>query len=205
MEDIKNLVIKVKYPSSEKNTSKNIHSSHNKTEWNIKRLLLAFAVVCLFIGLVLSLTMKSGSQESDVKPSVTTTEILKTESKDSSIVQYKAPVKNTITRSLLTLAIKNNEPAAELNLPLMLPAKKTVPVYYFVEVADMKDRVIFHEWWLGHKLINRKKITISNNDKWRTVSHQLVAYAAKNNWTVKVVDQSGQLINEKRFDIIEQQ
>jgi len=86
-----------------------------------------------------------------------------------------------------------------------LPAHKTVSVYYFLEVTDMKDRIIFHEWWLGNKLINRKKISISNNDKWRTVSHQLVAYAAKNDWTVKVVDEKGQSIIEKRFDIIDQQ
>ncbi len=205
MEDIKNLIIKVKYPSSENKISKNIHSSHNITKWNIKRLLLAFTVSVSLIALVLFFTMRSSSLELEIKPSDAVTETVKTEVKDAPLVKSKIENKNIITRALLTLAIKNNEPVTELNLPLMLPANKSVPIYYFVEVADMKDRVIFHEWWLGNKLINRKKITISNNDKWRTVSHQLVAFAAKNNWTVKVVDENGQLIIEKRFDIIEQQ
>ena len=201
MEDIKNLVIKVKYPSSENKSAKKVNYLQKTTVWNIKRLVVAFAVITLLIGLVLFFIMKSSSQESEVNPSVAAKEAVKTDGKDKS----NAATKNTIARALLTLAIKNNEPVAELNLPLMLPANKTVPVYYFVEVAEMKDRIIFHEWWLGNKLINRKKITISNNDKWRTVSHQLVAFAAKNNWTVKVVDENGHLIIEKRFDIIEQQ
>ena len=201
MEDIKNLVIKVKYPSSENKSAKKVDYLQKTTVWNIKRLVVAFAVITLLIGLVLFFIMKSSSQESEVNPSVAAKEAVKTDGKDKS----NAATKNTIARALLTLAIKNNEPVAELNLPLMLPANKTVPVYYFVEVAEMKDRIIFHEWWLGNKLINRKKRTISNNDKWRTVSHQLVAFAAKNNWTVKVVDENGHLIIEKRFDIIEQQ
>lgn len=205
MEDLKNLVIKVKYPSSEKKSTKTDHTSQKTTVWNIKRLLIVFIVSVLLMVFVLFLLLRSTGQESDLKTSVATTEVVKTDSKVSTLSKSKSSSKNTITRALLTLAIKNNEPVSELNSPLALPTNKSVPLYYFVEVSDMKDRVIFHEWWLGNKLINRKKITISNNDKWRTVSHQLVAFAAKNHWTVKVVDESGQLINELPFDIIEQQ
>ena len=205
MEDLKNLVIKVKYPSSEKKSTKTHHTSQKTTVWNIKRLLIVFIVSVLLMVFVLFFLLRSTGQESDLKTSVATTEVVKTDSKVSTLSKSKSSSKNTITRALLTLAIKNNEPVSELNSPLALPTNKSVPLYYFVEVSDMKDRVIFHEWWLGNKLINRKKITISNNDKWRTVSHQLVAFAAKNHWTVKVVDESGQLIIELPFDIIEQQ
>ncbi len=205
MEDLKNLVIKVKYPSSEKKSTKTAHSSQKTTVWNIKRLLIAFIVSVLLMVFVLIFLLRSTDQESELKSSVAAKEAVKTDSKVSTISKSKSTSKNTITRALLTLAIKNNEPASALNPPLVLPTNKSVPLYYFVEVSDMKDRIIFHEWWLGNKLINRKKITISNNDKWRTVSHQLVAFAAKNHWTVKVVDESGQLINEQPFDIIEQQ
>ena len=202
MAEIKNMVIKVRRPSSENKIVKKAPILQSTTEWNIKRILVALAGIIALIIFFVIVMMKSTSQELEVNPSVAATETVKPE---NSLVKSKAVTKNTITRALLTLNLKNNEPVAEVNLPLMLPANKTVPVYYFVEVADMKDRVIFHEWWLGNKLINRKKISISKNDKWRTVSHQLVAYAAKNNWTVKVVDEDGQTIIEKRFDIIEQQ
>jgi len=203
MEDIKNLVIKVKYPSSEKKSLKNMPSSKMITEWNIKRLLIAFAVSAPLLALVLFFMMRSTGQELDVTPSVVAMEGVVTKATNAPLVKSKAVTNNVITRALLTLTIKDNKPV-KLNLPLMLPANKSVPVYYFVEVANMKDRIIFHEWWLGDKLINRKKISISNNDKWRTVSHQLVAFAAKNNWTVKVVDEKGQLLIEKHFDIGEQ-
>lgn len=203
MEDIKNLVIKVKYPSSEKKSLKNMSSSKMITEWNIKRLLIASAVGAPLLALVLFFMMRSTGQELEVTPSVVATEAVITKAKNAPLVKSKAVTKNTITRALLTLTIKDNKPV-KLNLPLMLPANKSVPVYYFVEFANMKDRIIFHEWWLADKLINRKKISISNNDKWRTVSHQLVAFAAKNNWTVKVVDEKGQSLIEKHFDIGEQ-
>ena len=201
MEDIKNLVIKVKYPNSENKSSKSVHTSQNTTVWNIQRLLIAFAMSVSLLVLALFFLLRSPSQESEVNSSADAKEAVK----DSALIKSNAATKNTISRALLTLAIKNNEPVAELNPPLILPAHKSVPVYYFVEVANMKDQIIFHEWWLGNKLINRKKISISNNDKWRTVSHQLVAFAAKNHWTVKVVDESGQLIIEQPFDIVEQQ
>ena len=205
MEDPKNVLIKVKYPSSEKKLAKKVNSSRNVTVWNIKRLLIAFVVSVALMVIVIFLMMRPTTQEIELKPSVLATETLKAETKATPLVKSNVVTKKSLTRAMLTLAIKNNEPVAELNLPLILPNNKTVPVYYFVEVADMKGRIIFHEWWLGNKLINRKKISIPNNDKWRTVSHQLVAFAAKNNWTVKVVDETGQLLNEKRFDIIEQQ
>jgi len=205
MEDIKNLVIKVKYPSSESKSVKPAQASQKITIWNIKRLLIAFTIIGFLLFVILYFLLSSSSEVSDKKDSNPVTDTVKTTAKDTALVKSKPGSKINITRALLTLGLKNNEPAAELIPPLMLPAHKTVPVYYFLEVADMKDRIIFHEWWLGNKLINRKKISISSNDKWRTVSHQLVAFAAKNDWTVKVFDEKGQLIIEKRFDIKDQQ
>jgi len=205
MEDLKNLVIKVKYPSSESKSAKPAKNSQKTTVWNIKRLLMAFTIIALLLFVILYLLLSSSSEVSNTKDSNPVTDTVKTTAQGTVLVKSKPGSKINITRALLTLGLKNNEPAAELIPPLILPAHKTVSVYYFLEVTDMKDRIIFHEWWLGNKLINRKKISISNNDKWRTVSHQLVAYAAKNDWTVKVVDEKGQSIIEKRFDIIDQQ
>jgi|APCry1669193181_1035450.scaffolds.fasta_scaffold78590_1 Protein of unknown function (DUF2914) len=205
MEDLKNLVIKVKYPSSESKSAKPAKNSQKTTVWNIKRLLMAFTIIALLLFVILYLLLSSSSEVSNTKDSNPVTDTVKTTAQGTALVKSKPGSKINITRALLTLGLKNNEPAAELIPPLILPAHKTVSVYYFLEVTDMKDRIIFHEWWLGNKLINRKKISISNNDKWRTVSHQLVAYAAKNDWTVKVVDEKGQSIIEKRFDIIDQQ
>ena len=156
MEDIKNLVIKVKYPSSENKSLKNIHSSKMITEWNVKRLLIALAISAPLLALVLFFMMRSTGQQLEVSPSVVATEGVITKSKAAPLVKQKAVTNSVITIALLALTIKDNKPV-KLNLPLMLPANKAVPVYYFVEVANMKDRVIFHEWWLGDKLINRKK------------------------------------------------
>ena len=147
MEEPKNLLIKVKYPSSEKKPAKKVNSARIVTVWNIKRLLIAFAVSAALIVIVIFLIMRPSSQEMEVKPTVVATETHKTEAKAIPLVKSNAVTKKTITRAILTLAIKNNEPVAELNPPLILPINKTVPVYYFIEVTDMKDRVISHERW----------------------------------------------------------
>jgi len=98
MEDKKNLVIKVKYPSSEHKSSKNIHSSQKMTEWNINRLLIAFAFSTLLIALVIFFIMRP-AKELDLKPSIAATETVNAESKDKSKVAFK----NTITRAQATL------------------------------------------------------------------------------------------------------
>jgi hypothetical protein len=83
-----------------------------------------------------------------------------------------------------------------------LSKKKSTSVYYFVELTGMKGQTVYHEWLLDGDLITRKKIKISDDDKWRTLSRQLFAYTARNNWTARLVDETGRVLNEIRFNVI---
>jgi hypothetical protein len=65
----------------------------------------------------------------------------------------------------------------------------------------MKNHDVYHEWLLDGKLITRKKVNISN-DIWRTSSRQLFVHNVKTNWTVRLVDESGQILNQIDVNII---
>ena len=109
--------------------------------------------------------------------------------------------KSPVIRSLLTFKIDNNEPVGEINLPLKLSVKKSTSVYYYVELTGMEGHSVHHEWLLDGILITRKKVNISNNN-WHTSSRQLFVYNDKTNWTARLVDETGRVLNEIEFNVV---
>lgn len=202
MEDKKNIVIKVKYPASAKKAEPDVSASKMITEWNIKRIFLAFLVVVLFI-VTLFFFLKPDTQNPELKPQAALPEkIIKTPVKSEIKINKKsAKVNKNISRALLTFKINNNEPVDKIILPLKLSKKGSTSVYYFVELKAMKGHTVYHEWLLDGALITRKKVNISDNN-WRTASRQLFSNSVKTKWTVRLVDENGKILNEIPFNVI---
>jgi Protein of unknown function (DUF2914) len=202
MEDKKKIVIKVRYPASGKKAVYDVSTvSKMKSVWNIKRILLALLGVVLII-VALLFFLKHDTQKTDLQPKATLHPKKGLPEKVvNTPVQPKIESNKNIIRALLTYKINNNEPVGEILLPLKLSNKKSTSVYYFVELTAMKGRTVYHEWLLDGKLITRKKVNISD-DNWRTSSRQLFAYNVRTNWTARLVDETGQLLNELHFNVI---
>jgi hypothetical protein len=201
MEDKKNIVIKLKYPGSGKPADPDVSSSKVITEWNIKRILLALLGVIFFIAALLFL-FKPKTQDTNLQPQAALAEnIIKTPVKSEAEINKNTQSNKKIIRALLTFKIQDNEPVGEIKLPLKLSKNGPTSVYYFVELASMKDRTVYHEWLLDGAVITRKKVNISS-DNWRTSSRQLFAYSLKTNWTVRLVDETGQILNEIPINVI---
>ena len=193
MEDKKNIVIKIKYP---KKAEQDVSEQKVITEWHIKRIMLALAGIVSIIVL-LFYVIKQDTQKTDLQPKAALSEkIANTPAKP------QIAIGNNITRALLTFETNKNEPVGEITPPLKLSKNKSTSVYYFVELTGMKGRTVYHEWLLDGDLITRKKINISDDDKWRTLSRQLFAYTARNNWTVRLVDETDRVLNEISFTVI---
>ena len=202
MEDKKNIVIKVKYPTSDKKEEHEVSAPKIITEWNIKRILLALAAIIFLISGLLYFN-KTETEKADLQPvgnSQPDTATTLPEKNNNTAGKPKNEI-NNIIRSLLTFKITNNEPEGQIVLPLKLSKNKATSVYYFVELSSMKGRTVFHEWLLDGKLITRKKVNISD-DSWRTSSRQLFAYTAKTNWLARLVDENGRILNEIQFNVI---
>ena len=201
MEDKKNIVIKVKYPTSAKKGEHDLSAPKVITEWNIKRILLALAGV-IFLVSGLFYFIKPDTQKTDLQPNpVSQPKAALPEKLVNTTGKPKNEINKNITRALLTFKINNNEPEGEIILPLKLSKNKATSIYYFVELSAMKDRTVYHEWLLDGELITRKKVNISDAI-WRTSSRQLFAYTARNNWVARLVDEKGQVLNEIKFNVI---
>lgn len=195
MVDKKNIVIKVKYPNSSKKID-DLPVSKVITEWNIKRISFALLGVVSFI-VFLFYILKQDTEHSNV---VITPKVVEPVL-NAPVKQLDADLNKNVSRALLTYKITNDEPAEKLELPLKFSKNKPTSVYYFVELTGMKGKTIYHEWLLENELITRKKVNVSK-DLWPTSSRQLFGDSTKNNWTARLVDETGQVINEIRFNVI---
>ncbi len=195
MENKKNIVIKVRYPSADKMAGHEVSAPKVITEWNIKRIVLALLGAALITVALFSL-FKQDTKKTALQPKAAVPEqIVNTPEKS------KTEIKKNIIRALLTFKINNNEPEGEIALPLKLSKTNSTSVYYFVELNAMKGKTVYHEWLLDNELITRKKVNISD-DTWRTSSRQLFAYSDRTNWTARLVDETGQILNEIHFNAI---
>jgi hypothetical protein len=196
MVDKKNIVIKVKYPNANKKLE-DLSVSKVITEWNIKRISLALLGLVSFIVILFFIS----TPDTDDSIVVIAPKVLETVV--NAPAKPDAVIHKNVSRAFLTNKITNNEPTEKLELPLKLSKKKSTSVYYFVELTGMKGKTIYHEWLLENKLITRKKVNISK-DLWPTSSRQLFGDSTKTDWTARLVDETGQIINEIRFNVLYQ-
>jgi hypothetical protein len=196
MADKKNIVIKVKYPASGKMSGHDISSPKTITVWNVKRIAIALAGIALVLTSVFYFINKDSQPTESDKPAAMSPEITANTS-----AKPKMEGNNRVLRALLTSKVINNEPIDEITLPLKISKKGSTWVYYFVELRALKGKTVYHEWLLDGVLISRKKVNISD-ETWRTSSRQIFSYMSEKSWTVRLVDETGEIINEKHFDVI---
>lgn len=204
MSEKKNIVIKVKYPTADAPFAKPAPASNVTTQWNYKRIGLTLG--CILV-LIISIFYYSGSDDSENTPSaqlalpVPPTEN-KTQSTDvnSPLPKPNIDINKAIVRAQLTKDVEKNEPVDKLKLPLKIGKKQTLRIYYFAELKGMKGKTVYHEWLLNGDLVSRKKVNISA-DPWRTASKQVISYTMNNDWVVRLVDESGNKLVEKSFNL----
>jgi hypothetical protein len=212
MDDKKNIVIKVKYPTSATNEFDTPSNAKIITQWNIKRIVIFFVGLIFFVG-ILTYLFKPKSENTVIQPEITVsrndnkvietpraTATIPTNTNTNTDTSNSIPVQKELVRSLFTSKVINNEPADSLELPLKFNKNSPTSIYYFAELNAMKDKTIYHEWLLEGKLITRKKVHISD-DTWRTSSRQFFSDSLKTHWTVRIVDESGHVLNELPFNV----
>jgi Protein of unknown function (DUF2914) len=204
MSEKKNIVIKVKYPTADSPSAKPVSTPNVTTQWDYKRIGLVFG--CILI-IFFSIFYFSGSDDSESSSTAQLAPpIQPTENKTQPTIANNLPSKpkvdinKLIIRSQLTKDIEKNEPIDQLKLPLKIGKKETLGIYYFAELKGMKGKTIYHEWLLNGELITRKRVNISA-DPWRTASKQVISYTMNNDWVVRLVDDSGNKLVEKGFNL----
>lgn len=217
MSDKKNMVIKVRYPTSGKSPEEEDSAPRVITEWNFQRigmvlagLVLAGLLIHFFTGVDKSEDDSKNAETPVVAEALKEPESASADKVNNTLVKPKPVQVNkketeissagNVTRVQLTNAISKNEPVGKVVLPLKIGKKEKVGIYYFAELKGMKGKTIYHEWILNDNLVSRKKVNISA-DPWRTSSKQAIAYTMNNDWKVRLVDEAGNSLNEIAFNL----
>ena len=151
-------------------------------------------------------TGNSVKPKTEVKPKKKQTDVIKVKEVVKKQPDHK-PIKehintkvNNVRRALLTYGINNKEPVGGVAGTVNVSKAKPVLVYYYTELRGMNDRKVYHEWLQNGAIVSRQEMIISA-DRWRTSSHKLLTDNTKGNWAVRLVDENGQLLNEKAFKV----
>ncbi len=146
--------------------------------------------------------VKSKNELNDKAASTQVKEVIKKQPKGKvNKERGYSKVNSNVTRALLTYAINNKEPAGEIVKAVEVSHKKPVWLYYFTELKAMKGSKVYHEWLKNGAVVSKQALVISDDDRWRTSSRKLLSDSDKGNWTVRLVDKDGRILNEKNFKV----
>jgi len=222
----KKIVIKINRSADQKREKPMGSAPSEITVWNIKRIIFAVIIAILFIVIpyfFLGDGLENG-METDTehlvpektadKPPIVIEEEQEVprKSKQNEMAEpkviepilvderFKTINHHKITRGLLTDQIKNKEPVKELLPPFKVNDSKTLHLYYFTEIRDMKGQSLYHQWIKEGVVVQKTSINPQGN-RWRVSSNRKLGVADIGHWVVQVLDKKGLIYNEIVFDV----
>lgn len=105
-----------------------------------------------------------------------------------------------IQRAVLTSAIEDREPADDLGNSFEHSGDDYDQVFFFTHVVDHADSTIVHEWHRNGELEAEVELDVGSNS-WRTYSSKQIHHLATGQWTVRAVDENGELLAEHQFTV----
>ncbi|KJY98265.1 DUF2914 domain-containing protein, partial [Pseudoalteromonas piscicida] len=106
-----------------------------------------------------------------------------------------------ISRAVLTTMIDDREPTNVLK-DVIATTQFSDKLYFFTEVHALKDQVVSHLWFHQDELMAEVELPIQAA-RYRTYSSKNVMPSQTGDWRVEVVTQSGQLLAQKTFRIVD--
>jgi len=102
-----------------------------------------------------------------------------------------------VSRSAFTLAIENKEPVSELKTVTNDASK----VYFFTELLGLSGHTITHRWEYNNRTLAEVAFEIGA-DRWRTWSSKSILPGWTGTWTVSVLDEGGNVIEQSEFNSV---
>ncbi|MDD5271190.1 MAG: DUF2914 domain-containing protein [Methylovulum sp.] len=236
MAEKKNLVIKVKYPTSAKTRQALSPNAAVITVWNIRRIALAVVALLGLIGFLILVVYafsgddagqaagqggevsqnaqdtngqtleptavaekKSGTAlatspnaASTDKP-VTTAKLL---TQALTVTGSQEPTR--VRRAVLATRIVDKEPSDVVAQGVSVAPSRLTTVYYFNELRGMNGKILYHEWLRNGVSVVKEPLQVGA-ERWRVSSHKTFDEQAAGTWTVKLLDDTGKVLDEKSF------
>lgn len=105
-----------------------------------------------------------------------------------------AHAEGTVARSVVTTSVVDREPANDLD---KVPAADS-KILFFTELRGMAGQTIKHRWMHNGEQIAEVSFKVGG-PRWRVWSSKTMMPSWQGEWTVQVVDGSGQVVAEKNF------
>ena len=227
MANAKKIVIKINRSGREQSKMPRNSGPSEIVIWNVRRIVLAVIIAILFIVIPYfflsnGLEDKIDSKTERASPEVINKQPSQTEKRDQSVTdktdrneevipelinenpieqRFKTINHYKITRGLLTNGVVNKEPVKELFPPFNIGEKKSIHLYYFTELKDMKGESFFHQWIKDGVVVVKIPIEPKGN-RWRVSSNRIFTYSDVGHWMVQLLDKKGLIYNEIMFEVM---
>lgn len=121
--------------------------------------------------------------------------------------KFKPPKEYTahwrIARFAVAQDIEDYEPTNILgtNAQLYMKPGQYQRLYWFNELVDSKGEGVTQSWYYNNTLMSRVFIDIQSN-RWRASSFKTLSYRHQGEWRVATEDANGQVLVERRFELV---
>ncbi len=106
-----------------------------------------------------------------------------------------------ILRASLSTGLLEKEPIGIIDSSITVNKNQATAIYYFTEIIDMKESVLYHQWRWNNEIIFKKQINVMGN-RWRATTRKLISYNKVGDWRVSLVNQNDIVLNELKFKVI---
>ena len=103
-----------------------------------------------------------------------------------------------VARAQFTTAIEAREPVDKVTI-LSNDVNK---VYFFSELRNLQGQSVTHRWLLGGKVMAEVNFSVGG-PRWRVNSSKALLPGWIGDWSVAVVDNSGTVLSEVKFQYVE--
>jgi hypothetical protein len=105
-----------------------------------------------------------------------------------------------VIRASLNTIIKDNEPYGQVNGPIKLVKNETIQLFYFNQLREIRDKVLFHIWLKDGKVFLKKSLPIKNSFT-IVSSEKIMTEKDIGNWQIQLQDANGKVYSELSFII----
>jgi hypothetical protein len=103
-----------------------------------------------------------------------------------------------VVRASLNSGPKDKEPYQPVKLPIRLAQNQKVELFYFTELRNIKDGILYHYWAKDGRMVDKKQLNIKDGSA-RILSGRTLSYKDKGEWQIQLVDKKGKVFSEVNF------
>lgn len=191
------------------------------TVWHTRRILAAIAILVLMLMLMvlwfsaedtannIQQAGEQGRAESSapiqtsgvIKPDVNDSPVNSEDlTRQSGIVKRPAAIifDKRVIRAALTTVPKSGEPGDSIKVPVVMQPNETLELFYFSEIRNRKDLLLFHRWFKGGRLVYKKEFDLGPGRN-KLISSKKVTVKDAGEWQVVLIDNRGKVFSEVNF------